>query len=89
MATKADQLQLVQSWFSYHPPSGDQAQRMNKLRSLCRDLALQFVELSPVCEDQTVALRMLRETNMMMNATLACNERASTEPEGSPREHKD
>lgn len=66
---------LVKEWFTYHAPFGTQAERYGKLRDKARELAELFIELSPACADQTAALRMLRECNMMMNATIACNEK--------------
>ncbi len=67
--------ELISEWFIYHAPSGSQVERYAKLRDKARELAELFIELSPACADQTVALRMLRECNMMMNATIACNEK--------------
>lgn len=64
---------LIKEWFIYHAPNQDQVERYGKLRDKARELAELFIELSPQCADQTVALRMLRECNMMMNATIACN----------------
>jgi hypothetical protein len=67
--------ELIQEWFIYHSPTTDQVGRYGVLRAKVRELAELFIELSPQCADQTVALRMLRECNMMMNATIACNEK--------------
>lgn len=78
MAQHLDPKDLIEAWFTYHTPWGDQAQRYDQLRRKARELAELFIELSPVCADQTVALRMLRETNMMMNATIACNEKETS-----------
>lgn len=74
--TRLDQQKLIQDWFTTRSLTSDQSSRVNKLRSLSRDLAYQFLETSPICVDQTVALRMLREALMQMEATIACNERA-------------
>lgn len=67
--------ELIKEWFIYHAPNAGQVERYGKLRDKARELAELFIELSPQCADQTVALRMLRECNMMMNATIACNEK--------------
>ncbi len=68
-------VELIEQWFVYHAPVGTQVARYAQLRDKARELAELFIELSPQCADQTVALRMLREANMMMNATIACNEK--------------
>lgn len=67
--------ELIQEWFIYHSPNEHQVMRYQRLRDAAREFAELFIMLSPQCADQTVALRMLRECNMMMNATIACNEK--------------
>ena len=64
----------VTNWFTYHPPTPEQAGRYEALRDGFRELARCVLELTPACADQTAALRKLRETAMAVNQTIACNE---------------
>lgn len=69
---------ILDDWFTYHAPFGDQADRYTRLREKARELAALFIHLSPECADQTVALRSLRLAVMEMNSTIACNEKEPT-----------
>jgi hypothetical protein len=64
----------IDNWFTYHPPTEDQKVRYENLRAGFKDLALTILYATPPCADQTAALRMLRETAMAVNQTIACNE---------------
>jgi hypothetical protein len=66
----------IDNWFTYHPPTGDQAQRYELMRMDFKRLAEKIIERTPCCADQTAALRMLRECAMAVNQTIACNEDA-------------
>ena len=74
----ADQRQIVHekvdNMFIYHAPKGDQTHRYEKIRCRFRALAHEIVDLTPVCADQTVALRKLHDAQMAVNLTIACNE---------------
>jgi hypothetical protein len=70
MATMSD----VENWFTYHKPTGNQQLRYTTLREEFKVLALLILDVTPCCPDQTSALRMLRETAMAVNQTIACNE---------------
>jgi AmiR/NasT family two-component response regulator len=72
MATPDD----VRNWFTYHQPTDDQQERYAELRDAFRELADEILMKTPSCADQTAALRMLRETAMAVNQTIACNEDA-------------
>ncbi len=74
MKTKEDITQEIQNKFVYHRPTPNQVLRYNDLRTAFRSLALLIVDMTPICADQTVALRKLHETSMAVNATIACNE---------------
>jgi len=70
----ADIISSLRNKFTYHAPNEDQKVRYGELRGKFLDLALLIVDMTPVCADQTVALRKLHETSMAVNATIACNE---------------
>jgi hypothetical protein len=57
--------------FTYHAPDADQQIAYEKLRSSARDFAVALVELTPVCADQSAAVRLLRECVMTANAAIA------------------
>jgi hypothetical protein len=79
--SREDVVDNVMSMFTYHPPSGNQATRYNTLREEFRRLALKIIDLTPICADQTVAIRKLWETSMAVNATIACNEETDEDSE--------
>lgn len=60
--------------FTYHPPKGDQPERYQKIRSAAEQFALVILENTPACADQTVAIRKIRESVMVANASIAINE---------------
>lgn len=61
------------NWFKYHQPTGDQRLKYETVRALSKAYAEMILELTPECADQTAALRKLRELNMAVNMTIACN----------------
>jgi hypothetical protein len=64
----------LENWFTYHPPKADQQERYVELREHFHRTALAILTLTPVCADQTAALRVLREAAMAANQIIACNE---------------
>lgn len=66
--------QDIDNWFSYHPPTGTQADRYVTLRSKAKELAILIIENTPSSADQTAAIRKLRECIMTANAAIACEE---------------
>ena len=64
----------IETWFTYHPPKGDQAARYVRLRDAAKAFALLIAECTPSCADQTDAIRKVREAVMTANAAIACNE---------------
>jgi hypothetical protein len=64
----------IESEFTYHPPKGDQTERYVKIRDKAKELALLILESTPICPDQTVAIRKVREAVMTANAAIAINE---------------
>ena len=60
--------------FTYHAPKGDQTIRYQKIREAGKQLAQVILECTPVCADQTAAIRKVRESIMTSNAAIAINE---------------
>jgi len=67
--------ELLNNWFSYHPPVGDQAQRYEQIRAAGKVFAEKLVELCPPSADRTAAIRKIREAVYSANASIACNGR--------------
>jgi len=70
MPTRAE----IDAWFTHHPPDEHQIARYKKIREKAKELAVLITDHTPVCPDQTAALRKLRECVMTANAAIACNE---------------
>lgn len=62
----------IDEWFKYHVPSAADRASYQALRDTARDLAQLIVAVTPVCADQTAALRKLRECLMTANSAIAC-----------------
>lgn len=67
--------EAIENWFSYHAPSGDQPDRYAKIRDKAKELAFVILECTPMCADQSAAIRKLREVVMTANASIACEAR--------------
>lgn len=57
--------------FRYHAPEGDQPRRYEEIRTAAKELARVICRNTPVCADQTAAIRLLREAVMTANAAIA------------------
>lgn len=64
----------IDSWFTHHPPEGDQADRYGAIRAAGRQLALHVVALAPAGPDRDRALAASREAVMWANVAIACGE---------------
>lgn len=64
----------IEKTFTYHPPSGDQPQRYERLRAGAKQLALLIDELTPPSREQSLALTHLETAVMFANASIARNE---------------
>jgi hypothetical protein len=64
----------IETWFTYHAPKGDQAQRYEAIRSAAKQFATVIYGSTPSGADQTAAMRKLRECVMTANAAIACGE---------------
>lgn len=71
--SRQEAIEGIMNKFTYHPPTGEEIVLYSKLRQSFRELALLIIDVTPICPDQTVALRKLHETSMAVNATIACN----------------
>lgn len=60
--------------FTYHPVTGDQAERYEFLRSSARDLAKAILSLTPASREQSLAFTSLQQAIMWANAAIAINE---------------
>jgi hypothetical protein len=63
----------LENLFTYHPPTGDQPQSYEAIRTAAKDFAKILLEHTPPSADQTAALRKLRECVMTANASIALN----------------
>lgn len=61
----------IDSWFTYHPPQGDQPERYEKIRAAAKAFARVLEANTKPCADQTAAYRKLRECVMTANASIA------------------
>lgn len=64
----------LETWFRYHKPHGDQAERFEQIRESAKVYAQIIIRLTPPGPDQTAAIRKLREVVMTANAAIACGE---------------
>lgn len=63
--------EMLDNWFTYHPPRPDQIPRYEKIRDAARVFAQIVVNNTPACADQSAAIRLLRECVMTANAAIA------------------
>jgi hypothetical protein len=67
-------LEELETRFTYHPPSGNQPERYQKLRSGALGFAKLMVELCPDSRERSTALTHLDACVMFANAAIARNE---------------
>ncbi len=67
----------VEHVFKYHAPTPEQVVQYGAIREAAKHLAETILANSPVCADQTAALRHLREAVMTANAAIALSGRLS------------
>ncbi len=60
--------------FTYHPPTGNQAERYEKIRAMAFAFADELIELTPVSREQSLALTRLEGCVMWANAAIARRE---------------
>jgi hypothetical protein len=76
--TMQDILIDIENKFQYHAPTPEQVIIYNKLRLAFKELALMILDVTPICPDQTIALRKLHECSMATNSVIACNTKGET-----------
>lgn len=57
--------------FTYHPPTEAQIPKYEEIRTAAKRFAQIVVNNTPVCADQSAALRKIREAVMTANAAIA------------------
>lgn len=60
----------VEAIFTYHAPTPPQVEQLQKVRAAAKALATVIMENTPMCADQSAALRKLREAVMTANASI-------------------
>jgi len=63
---------MLLTWFTYHPPSPDDAAKYLLIRDAALEFATVIRDNTPESPDQTAALRKIREAVMTANAAIAC-----------------
>lgn len=66
--------QEIDNIFRYHAPKNDQPVRYEKVRAAAKQFAECIEECCPVCNDQDVAIRKVREAVMTANSAIAIQE---------------
>lgn len=62
----------ISKWFEYHPPTQQQLPKYQAIRDGAKDLAFTILSNTPPGPDQTAAIRLLRDTVMTANQSIAC-----------------
>jgi hypothetical protein len=65
--------QQIENSFTYHPPTGDQAERYTTLRNTAKALAFSIDDLVPDGREKSVAITKLEEAIMWANKGIACS----------------
>ena len=66
------QADLIEEWFTYHPPTITQTRQYVRIRDEAKALAYTLQESCPTVEEYRLALAALRECVMWANASIAC-----------------
>jgi hypothetical protein len=61
----------IDNLFTYHAPKPGQPERYEAIRAAARTFAKVLVANTPASADQTAAVRLLRESVMTANASIA------------------
>lgn len=69
----------IEDWFVYHSPRPGQTDRYMAIREAAKQLAIAIVGNSAPGDDQTVAIRKVREAVMVANQAIACESEATSE----------
>ena len=64
--------ELIESRFTYHPPKDkNQIANYQKIRDTAKEFAYTIVNISPLSEEQIIALKKLDEVVFWTNAAIA------------------
>ncbi len=63
----------IATWFTYHPPTGDQPQRYNRIREGYRKLAELIRVTCGPSRETSICLTLLQQSCQMANAAVAIN----------------
>jgi hypothetical protein len=72
---------LLDKFFTYHPPIGDQPKRYRTMRAAAMEFATCILENTPASPDQLKAIEHVRTATMFANAAVACWEPRPEVPE--------
>ncbi len=64
----------IEQWFTYHTPTSESTERLERVRTSAEALASVILEATPCCADQSAAFRLLRECVMTANAAVVLNQ---------------
>lgn len=62
----------IENWFSYHRPSAEDQVKYEAIRASAKAFAAVIADACPPSADRAAAMRRLRETVMIANASIAC-----------------
>ena len=63
---------LLEHWFTYHPPTAEDIPRYKEIRKAGLSFARVVDNCCPNSADKTTAIRKIREAVMTANAAIAC-----------------
>lgn len=63
----------LDNWFTYHSPNAEQVKKYQIIRDKAREMAQIIVDNTPSSADQSASIRLLRESIMTANASIACD----------------
>jgi hypothetical protein len=61
----------IEAIFTYHAPDDQQKIQYEAIRAKAKEMAVTIYANSPVCADQSAAIRLLRQAVQMANAAIA------------------
>lgn len=67
----SDPPRLIDAWFDYHPPQGDQAERYTRLCQGAKQFAELIIQTCPEGTGRMVAIQRLREVMLLSCAAVA------------------
>ena len=60
------------NWFTYHSPTPEQLPLLQEIRDAGKALVDVIAKNTPICADQSAAIRHVREATMTANAAIMC-----------------